>query len=106
MCEKFRQFHTHTEIASCKDNDGKVIPELKDFAYAYVKSTTKEDLETNCRTLIDRPKPGGKDYIEGIWRQKGNKVIRYFTYLKFNIGCHFSQRIESYYRVLKEIVNG
>jgi hypothetical protein len=106
MCAKFRQFHTNFEIAGGKDDNGDMVVGLKDLAYAYVKSETKEDLETNRKDLVDALKSLGKDYIEGIWRHKEDRVVRYYTLLNFNLGCHSSQRVESYHVVLKQMTNG
>ena len=106
MCTKFRQYHTNLEIQGGKDKDGNVVESLKDFAYAYIKSTTAEDLETHRTALYERLKQGGKDYIDQIWRQKEERVVRYYTRLNFNLGCHSSQRSESYHVVLKQMTNG
>lgn len=105
MCAKFRQFHTNAEIQSSMDADGQVIAGLKDLAYQYIRSTTQEDLEFNRQALVDKLKREGKDYIEGIWRHKEDRVVRYYTSLNFNLGCYSSQRVESYHVVLKQMMN-
>ena len=79
---------------------------LKDLAYAYIKSTSLDDLETNRQALLNKLDPEMKDYINGIWRQKEDRVVRWYTMLNFNLGCHSSQRIESYHVILKDMVNG
>ena len=64
MCARFRQYHTNLEIQGGKDKEGNVVESLKDFAYAYVKSETIEDLEAHRTALCNRLKSAGKEYIE------------------------------------------
>ena len=103
MTTKFRKFHTEVEIRGLdKDSVG-----LKDLAWAYIESETSEALKDNCQALIDRLEPAcGRDYIEGVWRHKEDRAVRYYTRLNFNLGCFSSQRSESYHVVIKAITHG
>jgi hypothetical protein len=106
MCTKFRQYHTILEIRGGTDKEGNVVASLKDLAYSYIKSESAEDLETNRTALCNQLKKGAKEYIENNWRQKEPRVVRCHTRLNFNLGCHSSQRSESYHVVLKQMTNG
>ena len=90
MCAKFRQYHTNLEIQGGKDKEGNTVESLKDFTYAYIKSTTSEDLKDNREALCERLKKGSKDYINDTWRPKEERVVRYYTRLNFNLGYHSS----------------
>ena len=63
---------------------------LKSLAYSYIKSITPKDLQTNRQALIDRLRRPGKDYIESVWGQKEERIVRLFTHLNFNLGIHSS----------------
>lgn len=106
MCIKFRQFHTNDEIMGLADGRNNSITGLKDLAWAYVKPETHDDFQDNRKALIDRLTPPGKAYIEGVWREKETRVVRYYTQLNFNLGCDSSQRVVFYHVVLKAIING
>ena len=106
MYADFRQFHINLEIQGGKDGNGDTVTSLKDLAYSYIKSATNEDLQTNRKALYNRLKRGGKDYIDDVWRRKEDRVVRYFTLLNFNLGCHSSQRSKSFHVILKQMTNG
>ena len=106
ICAKFRQSHTNLQVQGGTDRDGNIVEALKDFVWAYIQSETVEELEINREALCDRLKRDTKAYINEIWRPKEDRVVRCFTRLFFNLGCHSSQRVESYHVVLKRITNG
>lgn len=106
MCAKFRQFHTSVDIQGGKDREGNEIKGLKNFAWAYIKSATMEDLESNRQALYNHLKAPARQYISEVWGPKECRVIRCYTRLFFNLGMHSSQRVESYHVVLKDMTNG
>jgi hypothetical protein len=50
--------------------------------------------------------PNDRTYIKETWLPKESRVIFAYTRLYPNLGCHSSQRGESYHVVVKQVTNG
>ncbi len=96
MCVQFRTLHTNQEIRGGNDSDGNEVEGLKDLAYRYIKSQSEEDLRINRQALYSRLATKSAAYIKDKWQPKERRVVRLFTCQLMNLGCHSSQRSESY----------
>jgi hypothetical protein len=79
---------------------------LAELAWSYIKSNTFEALETNRERLIAALQPKDRIYIKETWQPKESRVVYAYTRLYPNLGCHSSQRGESYHVVMKQVTNG
>jgi hypothetical protein len=50
--------------------------------------------------------PKDRIYIEETWQPKESRVVYAYTKLYPNLGCHSSQRGESYHFVMKQVTSG
>jgi hypothetical protein len=64
-------------------------------------SGTFEALEINRVRLKNALQPKDRTYIEQTWQPKESRVVYAYTRLFPNLGCHSSQRGESYHYVMK-----
>ena len=106
MYAKFRRFHINKEIQGRKDEDGEEILDLKNLVQEYVKLTTLKALESNRETLYRELYSNTQAYIKETQQLKETRIIRLYIRRLFNLGYYFSQRIEFYYNVLKQMTNG
>ena len=83
-----------------------MIEGLKNAAWAYIKSATFDNLETNREALCEQLHEGADKYIRDVWGPKESRVVRCFTRLIFNLDIHSSQRVEGYHPTLKSMTNG
>jgi hypothetical protein len=82
------------------------MPGLTDLSWAYIKSNTLENLETNRVALIAALRPKEKSYITDTWFPKEKRVVFYYIKLLSNLGCVVMQWSESYYPPIKKVTNG
>jgi hypothetical protein len=82
------------------------IPGLTDLSWAYIKSDTLEELDTNRAALVAALRPKEKGYIIDTWFPKEKRVIFCYTKLLNNLGCVATQRSESYHPSIKKVTNG
>jgi hypothetical protein len=79
---------------------------LIELAWSYIKSNTFEALEINRERLIAALQSKDRIYIKKTWQPKESRVVYAYTRLYPNLGCHSSQRGESYHVVMKQVTNG
>jgi len=62
--------------------------------------------ETTFRVPTFALQPNDRTYIKETWLPKESRVIYAYTRLYPNLGCHSSQRGESYHVVVEQVTNG
>jgi hypothetical protein len=75
------------------------------LVWAYVKSASEQDLETNRAAMMESMKPGKKAYINVHWRPREKQVIRCYTSLFLNLNCFTTQREEGQHPMVKTVLN-
>jgi hypothetical protein len=75
------------------------------LVWAYVKSASEQDLETNRAAMMESMKPGEKAYINVHWRPREKQVIRCYTSLFLNLNCFTTQREEGQHPMVKTVLN-
>jgi hypothetical protein len=75
------------------------------LVWAYVKSASEQDLETNRAAMMESMKPGEKAYINVHWRPREKQVIRCYTSLFPNLNCFTTQREEGQHPMVKTVLN-
>jgi hypothetical protein len=105
MLAAFRRHgHTDLQIKGGRDEAGQEIQSLRDLAWNYIKSSTKNELDYHRKALTDailRPQ-----YINETWFDKEERIIWFYTRKLPNLGHTSSQRSESYHVVISQALNG
>jgi hypothetical protein len=86
--------------------EGLAIKGLKDLAWTYIKSMTKDNLEMNQQFLVDGLKNKHKDYINKYWRGVESSFIHVLTKYYRNYGSTSSQEGKSYHPITRKTLHG
>jgi hypothetical protein len=105
MITAFRRHgHTDLQVKGGRNIDGSTVKSLRDLAYLYIRSDSKEALQANRQALKSHLlKP---EYIDDIWQLKEDRIIWFYTRQLHNLGHTTSQRSESFHRVVQQALNG
>ena len=82
-----------------------VRKEMKQLLWAFIKSSTKEELEQTRADIHSKLKSGEIQYLEEFWRPKEQQFLRLYTRKYPNLGAHSNQRSESLHPGTKDILN-
>ena len=88
------------------DKDKKTSPGLLDWCWDYIQSPTLDELKKNRQNLWDHLQESEQAYMKNNWGPKESRTVYCYIRLLLNLGVSSSQRVESYHRLLKDVVSG
>jgi len=109
MMAHFRQSRRYTDLEMEGPQDEKshkTGPGLVDWCWQYVKSSTPSELDKNRQTLYGHLQELERQYMKKNWEPREPRVINHYTRILANLGIESSQRVESYHKLLKDVVSG